>query len=76
MKCQAEPLGSKTSIMKTNTFKLRMTQYHCLTGYGLCKTSEHKHSKVLFFPPKPKANCTKSRVWDRNKTNDGLDSNV
>ncbi len=35
-----------------------------------------KHSRDLFFPPKPKANCTKSRVWDINKTNDGLGSNV
>ena len=34
----------------------------------------YKHSKVLLFPPK--ANCTKSRVWDINKTNDGLGSNV
>ena len=35
-----------------------------------------KYSKDLFFPPKPKAKCTKSRVWDINKTNDGLGSNV
>ena len=35
-----------------------------------------RHSKGLFFPPKPNANCTKSRVWDINKTNDGLGSNV
>ena len=35
-----------------------------------------RHSKVLFFPPKPKANCIKSRVCDINKINDGLGSNV
>ncbi len=35
------------------------------------------HSKYLFFPPKPKANCTKFRVWDIKKTtNDCLGSNV
>ena len=27
--------------LKTYTFKLRMTEYHCLTGYGLSKTNEH-----------------------------------
>ena len=36
----------------------------------------NKYSKDLFFPPKPKTNCTMSRVWDINKTNDGLSSNV
>ncbi len=36
----------------------------------------NKHSKDLFFPPKPKANCIKSMVWDINKSNDGLGSNV
>lgn len=33
-----------------------------------------KHLKVLFFPLKPKANCTKCRVWDLNQTKDGLGS--
>ena len=23
-----------------------------------------RHSKYVFFPPKPKANCTKFMVWD------------
>ena len=36
----------------------------------------NKHSKDLFFQAQPKANCTKSRVWNINKTNDGLGSNV
>ena len=35
-----------------------------------------RHSKDIFFPSNPKANCTKSRVCDINKTNDGLGSNV
>ena len=35
-----------------------------------------RHSKDLFFPPKPKANSSDSRVWDIDKTNDGLGSNV
>ena len=31
---------------------------------------------LCYRTPKPKANCAKSRVWDINKTNDGLGSNV
>ena len=39
----------------------------------LCYRAD-KHSKVLFF--QPKANCTKSRVWDIDKTNDALGNNA
>ena len=41
MKCQADTLGSKTSIMIKDQHVKVENEYHCLTGYGLCKTTEH-----------------------------------
>ena len=41
----------------------------------LCYNTD-KHSTDLFFPPKPKANCTKCRDCDIKQTKDGRGSDL